>query len=383
MNGNRKFLNGFEWRKDFWIFLILMVLFALLAWIDFLLGSESLLFEVFFSCATLAMLIGSLITRYEYPEMKQFGWNKIVWGCGLLFMGSLIDILDDPDSLAFVNSLGIALERSWQMAFAEKILGFSMGFVIIAYGLRQWVPWMIQTRQRLAGANQNLSRILHSLDEHIESVRLNISRELHDDIAQQLTSLGFQLQLAQKQIETDPDAARELLKTIGKDLSEALKSVRQISRDLRPEALYALGLIPALEKFVDKMRVQHPETEITLEAHWLEDETRRVRLEKLLDEESLLHLYRILQEGLRNALKHAKAPRLQLSIREEPDAFRFVIEDDGEGLPWAEIPPDETLIQEGHLGIAGLRERVRELSGTFQLGKRKEGGTRMEVVLSK
>jgi two-component system sensor histidine kinase DegS len=163
--------------------------------------------------------------------------------------------------------------------------------------------------------------------------------------------------------------------------------VRQISGDLRPESLYSLGLIPALEQFCEKLHHQNPGTNILLDFRPLEAGSRRARIEETLDDKRLLHLYRVIQEAVRNAIKHAAPRRIEVSLEESlipegTDSLRVCIEDDGPGLPWPEVPPDDALIQQGHLGIVGLKERVRELSGQLTLANRTpEPGARLEIVI--
>jgi signal transduction histidine kinase len=257
---------------------------------------------------------------------------------------------------------------------------------------------MIQTRlnfqrmnERLSTTNQKLNRALMSLDEHIESERVNISRELHDDVAQQLTFVNIQIQLCRRALDggnpEKTEQARAKLGEIAMNVSEALKSVRQISGDLRPESLFSLGLIPALEQFIEKTQQHFPALDIHLIFRPLEADSVHTRLEKRASDQEMLHLFRIIQEGVRNAVKHAEAGEIQIVLEESltengSEELRVCIQDTGKGLPWAEIPPDEVLIQRGHLGIVGLKERVRELSGRFSLLNRTDApGAQLEIVL--
>jgi signal transduction histidine kinase len=179
---------------------------------------------------------------------------------------------------------------------------------------------------------------------------------------------------------------------MGGSVSEALKSVRQISGNLRPESLFSLGLIPALEHFVEKLQNQAPETRIRFHFIPLPGYENATRLEKLLNDQQLLHLLRVIQEGTRNALKHARASEIQVTVSEESmpnihgerlgERLRIAIQDNGRGLPWPQIPPDEQLIQDGHLGIVGLKERVKVLGGTFSLSNRSEqSGAILEIQI--
>jgi signal transduction histidine kinase len=374
-------------RRDILIFSGLILIGALVAYLDHAFNMQTLLVEAIHAITVTILLICAIFCQRRYPEIRHVGWNKIVLGLIFLTIGSWVDLLDDPPTMALFQIMGVPFGRSWEEAFLKKILGYSAGILLIAYGFFQWIPWMFNTRsnvqklnERLSQANQNMNQVLKSLDEHIESERLTISRELHDDVAQQLTFLNIQLQLCLKELQHAPEKVADRIKSISQQISETLKSVRQISSDLRPEPLYALGLIPALEQFVDKMRQQAPGVAIRLNNLQAETHTP---IERQLDDRALFHLFRVLQEGIRNALKHSQASQIEVLIQEEPELFRFVVEDNGIGLPWENIPSDETLVKQGHLGIVGLKERVKELSGTFEMKNKPGDGAQMEIVIRK
>jgi signal transduction histidine kinase len=371
-------------------FLILIIFGALLAYVDNTLNFQTMLVESVHAIVVTIIFVFCLICQYKYPEMKQVGWNKIVWGVGFLMVGSWVDILDDPPMIALIHIANVPFGRSWEQAFIKKILGYTGGIFLIAYGFFQWIPWMIETKlsmqklnQKLGNVNKDMNRLVMSLEEHIESERLSISQELHDDIAQRLTFLNLQLQLCQKGLEKSTEEGFKQLKLMGQEITDTLKSVRQIARNLRPEPLYALGLLPALEQFIEKLKLQTPNTHIQLEYIPLSEAEHHLRIEAKFDELQLLHLFRILQEGIRNSLKHSQAAQIHVFIIEKPNQFEFIIEDNGVGLPWKVMPSDESLVQEGHLGVVGMKERIKELSGTFSLNNKPDTGARMEIIIAK
>lgn len=381
--------------------LLFFVIGGSLAYIDSQLKLNTLLLESVHATVVTTIFIFCLYYGKKYPHIRHFGWNSILWGMGLLMLGTWIDILDDPPQVCALGQVSFPFGPSWQHAFLKKTFGYTIGIGLFAYGFFQWIPWMVKTRtdihklnQRLSSTNKNLNQALMSLDEHVESERVSISRELHDDVAQQLTYVNIQLQLCRKEMESGEPLQRQdfgaKLSEIGANVSEALKSVRQISGDLRPESLYSLGLIPALEHFMEKLQHQAGSTKIDFEFVPLAGYSNATRIEKLANDQQLLHLFRVIQEGTRNALKHARASQIRVTVIEremvatgsEPQTLRLSIrvEDNGRGLPWPEIPSDEALIQQGHLGIVGLKERVKALSGDFHLGNRPDGpGAILEI----
>ncbi|MBK8189366.1 MAG: sensor histidine kinase [Vampirovibrionales bacterium] len=352
---------------------------AALAYVDHQLGLHTMLVEVVHALVVTGLFIACLRLQRRTPEISQFGWRMAVIGLGLLAMGSWVDLLDDPPTLALFQLHGVPFGRSWEQAFLKKILGYTVGISLLAIGLIQWAPWMIRTRRNVHDLNRELSHLLMSLDERVEAERLALSRELHDDLAQRLTFLGYQAQFCQKTMGDTPE-----LKQIGQDISDALKTVRRLSRDLRPESLDSLGFLPALEQFIEKQRRLSPEMTFTLD--WRPCEPGA--LDNRLDDHARLHLFRMIQEAVRNAVKHSGGAHIAIALRQADDGFYLTIADDGAGFPWREPPCDDALLGDGHLGLVGLQERARELGASVRLlsaetALASERGARVELRLPK
>jgi signal transduction histidine kinase len=390
--------NRYHWLCTLGLFITVG---AVVSYLDHQLNFHTILVEVVHGLVVTSIFAFCLYCERKYPTIRQFGWRYIVIGLGLLAMGSWVDILDDPPTLSWLTLNGIPFGRSWEQAFLKKILGYTVGIGLVSYGLARWIPWMIQTRrdvellnQKLGSANTQLNRIRMSLEDHIESERLNISRELHDDVAQQLTALKLQLQVCQKRLNQEQaalsDTANEHLTALGDEISSILQSVRAISHNLRPESLYTLGLEDAFEQFLSKMRTQYPAVTLHFEIALPKDlanlSSEPISLDHALEEHARLHLFRILQEGVRNALKHAQAKHISVRLEPASDLLSVSIVDDGKGLPWSSLPSDEILVSQGHLGLVGLKERVKALHGEFQLFQEcklqeKAMKTRLEVAI--
>jgi len=132
---------------------------------------------------------------------------------------------------------------------------------------------------------------------------------------------------------------------------------------LRPDALEEGGLATALEGLMDVLRVRYQ-----LEG------SAQVPLEPDLDPPQKGALYRIAQEAVHNAVKHARATKVALSLLREPDGWVLNIHDDGQGFDPAQIPG-------GTLGLKSMRERAREIGASFELESRPGAGTRLSVRL--
>ena len=187
-----------------------------------------------------------------------------------------------------------------------------------------------------------------------ERERLEISREIHDELGQLLTAIRLRL-------EREPDEPAEGHRRESIEIVDrAIQSVRDLAGRLRPPMLEQLGLIDALEEHV---RWFGENTEVTVE---MISDVEDVAL----DADSSVHLYRIVQEALTNVARHADADRASVEVRREEEALRITIRDDGRGLSGN--------AETGH-GIVGMRERAMALGGTLNLDRSRDGGTRVTV----
>lgn len=342
-------------------FTVLLIAGGLLAYLDHQWQMGTILLEYVHAVVLSIVFISCIVAQIKFPEIKRFGWSQIFVGILLLMIASWTDILDNFD----ITILGIPFGHSWQQAYIEKILGYTVGVSLIAVGFSRWIPWMVQTRRRVEILNRELTSLITNFDERVESERLDISRELHDDVAQQLTYLTFQTQILETQA-NDPEALKPALQKFSTEVSDTLKTVRRISQNLRPESLFALGFHDAMRQFIEKQHVQAPAFSI----QYTTSNSDKTRLEDHFDEENLLHVFRLVQESIRNAIKHSQGHHIDVQFKENEQDFTFSILDDGQGLKWEQAPDNDKLVEQGHLGIAGMRERAAALEGTYTIENR-------------
>jgi two-component system sensor histidine kinase UhpB len=143
------------------------------------------------------------------------------------------------------------------------------------------------------------------------------------------------------------------------------ESVHQMVGQLRPLALDRFGLSDAVQDLVEQARTQHPGVHLQLQIEGALD---------AVDGELATAVYRIAQESLTNALRHAQAQQITLHVRVEPQHVVVEVRDDGRGLhkDWE---------QTGHFGVIGMRERAESLNGTFVIEPQAAGGVRMRARL--
>lgn len=198
-----------------------------------------------------------------------------------------------------------------------------------------------------------------------EEERQRIARELHDDTAQRLAGLMLLLKVA-SQIEDRGERERRI-EQVREEIAETAEAVRRIARGLRPPVLDEVGLPAALDLLVRSLR----------RAHSLDIELSAERTGIRLDPDAELALYRIIQEALSNAVRHAGASRIVVTLRADDREMRAEVEDDGRGFAIDRDYGDEF---QG-LGLVGMRERARNAGGALEINSAPGTGTRVRVEI--
>jgi signal transduction histidine kinase len=203
--------------------------------------------------------------------------------------------------------------------------------------------------------------VRHSRYRAVAEERASIARDLHDTLAQGYAGITLQLEAAQQMIERDPDRAAALL-------NEALQLVRH-SRD---ESHISIDILRSLSRN-DRLDVLVSRCVQQLRAGSDTSIEQQVTGEaSVLSYTMVNNLFRIVQEALSNAVKHAKAARIVVRVSYQKNGVLIEVEDDGSGFDPMRVPGPEN----GHFGIAGMRERCAAINAIFQL----ESATRGTLV---
>ncbi|AVD55381.1 MULTISPECIES: sensor histidine kinase [Heyndrickxia] len=193
-----------------------------------------------------------------------------------------------------------------------------------------------------------------------EEERKRISREIHDGPAQMLANMLLRSDLVEKVYhENGMEEAIAEMRTLKELVRDSLKEVRRIIYDLRPMALDDLGLIPTLKKYLSTIESYKGSPVITY---------RHVGEERRLPTNYEIALFRLIQESVQNALKHAKATEIQVKSELRKNSFIATVKDNGVGF-------DIHSIREGAFGIVGMRERVSLLNGEISIHSKIGAGT--------
>ena len=190
--------------------------------------------------------------------------------------------------------------------------------------------------------------------EAVVQERARIARELHDVVAHSLSVIAIQADAAESALEHDASLAREPLVAVKQTAREALREMRLLVGFLR-DAGDSPGLEPqpglqSVNALLDQVRSAGLAVDLTIEGD----------VGKVAPGVDLV-AYRIIQESLTNALRHAKAKRADVAVRYLPDAILVQVSDDGVG-----IPPRQSGAQVGH-GLVGMRERVSLYGGSLDI----------------
>jgi signal transduction histidine kinase len=215
------------------------------------------------------------------------------------------------------------------------------------------------------GSEESLQVLAGRLIRVQEDERRTVARELHDGLNQALAMLRVELSIVLTRIPLSSKSVRMQLTKIRDRVEQLSDEVRQISHRLHPAVLEHLGLVSALRsycsEFSEYQRVQ------ALFAH--EGPTEPVPYQLAVC------LYRIVQEALQNAVKHARANTVWVNLNCRAREMKLSIADDGQGFDVAQAR------RKSGLGLVSMEERARIVGGSLSINSRVGSGTRIEVVI--
>ncbi len=216
--------------------------------------------------------------------------------------------------------------------------------------------------EQIRVGRERLQSLSHRLVDIQEAERRYIARELHDEVGQALTSLMVGMRLIERDA-AKPERVLGGISQLKQMVDEVLENLHRLAVHLRPASLDHLGLIPALQQYIDDLN-ERSDLSIKFETMGVD-----MRVESELE----TVLYRIVQEALTNVFKHAQATRVDVLIERREEKLVTIIEDDGVGFDTAQP------VSENHLGLFGIRERLDMFGGTLHLESSPGIGTTLFV----
>ena len=209
---------------------------------------------------------------------------------------------------------------------------------------------------------EQLRRLSRQILSAQEDERRRISRDLHDVIAQTLTSINIRLATLKKEAAVTTKGLDRNIARTQRLVEKSVNIVHEFARELRPAVLDDLGLIPALHSYV-KLFSKRTRIHVHLKVY--------AGVERLNINQRTI-LYRVAQEALTNVSRHAHASRVKVDIQELPDGVCMKIHDNGKSF---EV--DRVLKASGRkrLGLLGMRERLQMIGGHFDIKSAAGEGT--------
>lgn len=218
-----------------------------------------------------------------------------------------------------------------------------------------------RAERNMIDLNEQLRNLSTSLQNVREEERARISRELHDELGQQLTGLKLDLSWLSNRLKEGRLTSHDKVDEMRRNLNDAISAVRRISSELRPLILDDLGFMEAVtwqtQEFAKRTGLQ---VQLNLEA------SDRVTVDKLATA-----LFRIVQESLTNVVRHAKASQAVIHLLTDDKDLVLRVQDNGQGL-------DVHAKQTG-IGLVSMRERATSLGGRFHIRSDVATGTVIEV----
>jgi signal transduction histidine kinase len=312
----------------------------------------------------MALAQAGLVVLRTQPSADVLAWLVAPYSVAA-YAGRRVQLVIAGATAAMLVLLGLPLGHDWLPRVGAIRL--------IVLGAGAWIAGMVVRSRRAAvlEVRQRAHRLEMEREEHARQVaaqeRLRIARELHDIVAHKLSIVVVQAQAAQRV--GDPARATRLMVTVEETGRSALEEMRRLLGVLRPSPEEPAASPPhpqpalaQLDALLDQVRAAGLPVSLTRSGE-------PVPLPDALD----LSAYRIVQEALTNALKHAGPAHAAVHLRYHPDHLEITVADDGHGAP-APAPSS------GH-GLTGMRERAALLGGVLRAGPQPHGGFRVHATL--
>ena len=260
----------------------------------------------------------------------------------------------------------VALKLGLATAVAAPVFARGRPVAVLEFFSECQLPRDPRTIDVLTGVTLQLGRVFErrEFEEHLlastEDVRRGIAQDLHDDVGQELTGVSLMAAALAKSISSATPSEVKLLSDISACLSRTHEKLRRLCHNTMPIELREGKLIIALKQLAALVRDNsHIECDFVCELPEWEYDAR-----------SSTQLYRIAQEATSNAIRHARARRIRITMEKERGDILLMIEDDGMGL-------SDVLPANQGMGLQTMRYRAGMLGGTLEMHSGQDGGTRV------
>lgn len=303
-----------------------------------------------------AEAIGRPIDQFISPEVLEMAGDA-----------GAVSMYNEPSAVARIEVIGTDGGKSpAEMTMTrieldgETVCAISLRDI----ALRQWVHEELLNSSSADFSPLPSDDTLRLLNASLERQAGRIAQALHDEAGQLLTSAHIAL----SEIGEDmPPAGRPRIEQVRAHLDMIEAQLRRLAHEIRPRVLDDVGLVAALAFLADGVE-QRWRITVTINA------TLRQRLPRQIE----TTVYRIMQEAVNNASRHAHASRIGITLEDSTRTIRCVIEDDGTGF---EPASHDVTVAERGLGLTGIRDQLDVLGGTLQIASVSGHGTRLTIVI--
>jgi signal transduction histidine kinase len=291
-----------------------------------------------------------IIPALMYAPLPLLLWASVRFGSGGLSVSLLL--------IALVSIWGAIHGRGpfTSGSMSSNVLSLQVLLSTIAFPLLLLSSLLIEREMAQAVLRETSAKLFDAQERE----RRRIALELHDDVGQQLSLVEFEI--ARFRAEVDSLSSRSRLERLADSVSEASRTVREISHALFPAKLQYLGLAQALRGLCRDIS-QETSLSVAFELESLPD---------TLPTPIALCLYRVVQEALHNASKHGHAHNAKVKLQSQSGLLQLNIVDDGEGFKPGEHRDDG-------VGLASMSERLRAVDGSVKVASRPGAGTMITV----
>ena len=208
-----------------------------------------------------------------------------------------------------------------------------------------------------------------------ETERKRLAEELHDDTMASLAAMAMEMGFLRHQADkVSPDLAGGLADIITR-IKDTDQQLRHLVSGIFPSVLTDLGLVRAVRAYLDQLTDRPIENPSPLEIEF----TSRGLEAQRLPEEVEINLYRVVQQGMTNAIQHAQASRLAIDLTQDETGLSLSISDNGRGF---DVNNPQETPQSGHFGLVNFRDRIAALNGTLELESRPSEDTTIRAKIS-
>jgi signal transduction histidine kinase len=295
-----------------------------------------------------------------------------------------------PEGSLRQSLLSLGVEAVAVMHLQDEIIGLvGLGGQVLGQGYRQAGLLLLERMAGHSALAVKQARLIADLEDSVsklelayrrtveaqEEERRSLAVEIHDDILGRLTTMSVTLRNCRNFMLKKPEQVQEWLAHVEEETQDINHRLREITQGLYPSVLNDLGLISALEAYLDTLAskpwpLTAPKA-ITLTAQGFQG----VRLD---DERLERDVYSLTRQALDNAIKHAEAEQVFIHLQRQNEGLSVTVQDTGKGL---RDDPAVLMGQNGRLGLLSMQERVRAWQGTVNFSSEAGKGTTVRAFI--